>query len=100
MKTILTTTFAIALMMFAFNVPSPAIADEAFKKKVDNFLFPPSVGTGCVNQDTGEIMEGTTDCDQYSEIDTLNGLDDVDNEPEVADSGNEGPSSAAQESDQ
>ena len=100
MKTTLTTIFAIALAVFAFNMPSPAIADENFDKAIDNFLFPPSVGTGCVNQETGEIMEGTTNCDQYSEIDSLNELDGADNESEVADSGNEGPTSAAQESDQ
>ncbi|MCY4038513.1 MAG: hypothetical protein OXF09_03545 [Hyphomicrobiales bacterium] len=91
MKTILAAIFAIAVMVFAFNA-TPSYASEESDKKVHDFFFPPSVGTGCVNQETGAIMEGTTDCEQYlsnNEIDELNDIEDV------ADSGEEGSTSAA-----
>ena len=81
MKTILTTTFAIAVMAFAFNA-TPA---EAWTK------YDQCRATG------GSV----DDCRQYAEGD-LHDLDREENESEseVADSGNEGPTSAAQESDQ
>ena len=104
MKTTLITTFAFALMVFAFNV-SPAFAKEGsdIANKIDNFLFPPSVGTGCVDPKTGSIMEGTTNCEQYhshNEIDNLEDPDQADNERAVADSGDEGSTSAASTNDQ
>ena len=76
MKTILTTIFAIAVMVFAFN--APAFAE----------------GEGC---DGWDVWGG--DC-HLSQIDELKDPDQADNESEVADSGNEGTTSAAQESDQ
>ncbi|MCY4034502.1 MAG: hypothetical protein OXF29_02460 [Hyphomicrobiales bacterium] len=97
MKTMLTTIFAIAVMVFVFKTGA-AYATEESDQKAEDFLYPPSQGTGCVDQFTGAIMEGTTNCDQYSEIDSLNELDGAGKE--VADSGNEGNTSAAQESDQ
>ena len=79
MKTILMTIFAIAVMVFAFNA-SLAFAD----------------GEGC---EGWNVWGG--DC-HLSQIDELEDPDQADNESEneVADSGNEGPTSAAQESDQ
>ena len=92
MKTIPTTIFAIAVMVFAFNA-TPSYANEKMGKVArDLFYHPPSIGTGCVDQETGQIMEGTTDCEQYlsnNEIDELNDIEDV------ADSGEEGSTSAA-----
>ncbi|MCY4052371.1 MAG: hypothetical protein OXE98_00660 [Hyphomicrobiales bacterium] len=70
MKTILTTIFAIALMVFAFNT-NPVIA-----------------GSG----------DGIWASNQVDELENLEGESGT--EKEVADSGNEGTTSAAQESDQ
>ena len=100
MKTLIT-TFAIAVMVFALNTPSPAFATEESDRKTKDFFFPPSVGTGCVDPNTGSIMEGTTNCEQYhSSIDDLKDPDQVDNERDIADSGNEGSTSATSASDQ
>ena len=84
MKTILTTTFAIAVMVFAFNT-NPAMAGETNcpEGQVPG-LFKPCVP----KKPDGSI---------YGEMDRL---EDPDNEKDVADSGNEGSTSAAQESDQ
>ena len=79
MKTILTAVFAIALMVFAFNT-TPAQAWSEYDKCRAN--------------------GGSLDyCRKYAEGD-LRDIDQTDNEREVADSGNEGSASAAQESDQ
>ena len=77
MKTILMTIFAISVMVFAFNAP-PAFAD----------------GEGC---EGWNVWSG--DC-HLSQIDELKDPDqDNESENEVSGSGNEGPTSAAQESD-
>ena len=79
MKTILTTVFAIALMVFAFG-STPAEAWSEYDKCRAN----------------GGSLD---DCRKYAEGD-IRDIDQADNESEVADSGNEGSTSAAQESDQ
>ena len=87
MKTILTiTTFAFVVMVFAFNA-NPAMAGETNcpEGQVPG-LFKPCVPKK--PDPTGSI---------YGEMDRL---EDPDNEKDVADSGNEGNTSAAQESDQ
>ena len=100
MKTLIT-TFAIAVMVFALNTLSPAFATEESDRKTKDFFFPPSVGTGCVDPSSGNIMEGTTNCEQYhSSIDDLKDPDQADSERDVADSGSEGSTSAASASDQ
>ena len=103
MKTLIM-TFAIAVMVFAFNASS-AFAKEGsdIGNKIDNFFYPPSVGTGCVDPNTGNIMEGTTNCEQYhshNEIDNLKDPDQAGSERDIADSGNEGSTSAASAGDQ
>ena len=67
----LTTTFAIAFMAFGFTSTS------AFANENNPFDNPGGVGTGCVDPNTGNIIEGTdwTNCDHYhtqNEIDDLN----------------------------
>ena len=109
MKTVIT-TFAIAVMVFALNTTSPAIATEESDRKTKDFFFPPSVGTGCVDPSSGRIMEGTTNCEQYhshNKIDELNEFADGEGGDfgesggkDIADSGNEGSTSAASASDQ
>ena len=81
MKTTLITTFAIAVMVFAFSA-NPVMAAE--KKG----LFIPDCSrnpeqVGC----------------QVAEIDDLNDHDQADKERDVADSGDEGSTSAASASD-
>ena len=90
MKTILT-TLAIALMVFAFNTPSLVHATEESDRKAEEFLF----GKPCKKVWKGGGYH--TEC-QHAEIDEVKDPDEA--ESEVADSGNEGPTSAAQESDQ
>lgn len=83
MKTILTTTFAIAVMVFAFNA-SPAFAKSAFEK--------------CM-----EAWNNEAACREHlAKLDELRDPDQAgaDGESAVADSGQEGAVSAAQESDQ
>ena len=87
MKTILTVTFAIAVMVFAFN------ADPVMAK-----------GSKCPKgYHWGKMTGGKYACLNsavYGELDELRDPDQADNERDVADSGNEGLTSAAQESDQ
>ena len=81
------TTFAIALMVFAFSA-DPVMALGS--KCGDGYHW--GKGTGgkytCLNSAI------------YGQVDDLRDPDQAGNESEVADSGNEGPTSAAQESDQ
>ena len=89
MKTILTITLAIALMVFAFNT-NPVMADGEKKEKVCRiYTFDENGNRVCK---TWMWVE--------HHIDELRDPDQAGNESEVADSGNEGPTSAAQESDQ
>ena len=81
MKTTLTTTFALAVMVFAFNA-NPVMAGE------DTFL--------CTNEETGEQYV----CPIFSSVDELRDPEQAGNEKDVADSGNEGSTSAASASDQ
>ena len=81
MKMILTTTFAIAMMVFAFNT-SPAFAKSAFQKCMD-------------------AWNNEAACREHlAKLDNLRDPDQAGGESAVADSGNEGTTSAAQESDQ
>lgn len=119
MKTISITTFAVALMAFGFvnfnSTPSSVdFTDSAYAgdagKTWDYYTTGkrPTVGTGCVDPNTGHIMEGTVNCEQYhshNEIDELNERDVAESgegfeERDVADSGNEGSTSAASAGDQ
>ena len=96
MKTTLITTFAIALMVFVFDT-TPAVAKgEDIKQGF---------------KEMGQLIkcnfEGLDDieCEEAGRVGQLDDLDErdsgqSDNEREVADSDNEGPTSAAQESDQ
>ena len=93
MKTILTTTFAIAVMAFAFNVDAFALGEE------DDSKSPPPAPEPKI-----EIQQEPVKC---SGADAVRGCGLAESESndgfgdrEVADSGNEGPTSAAQESDQ
>ena len=92
MKTILTKIFAIAVMVFAFNT-NPAMASGAG-----------DTGTKCPKgYHWGKMTGGKMAClnsSVYSELDELRDPDQAGNESEVADSGNEGSTSSAQESDQ
>ena len=81
MKTILTTIFAIALMVFAFNTNTVMAGDPPGKFLPDCHRNPTQ--KGC----------------EVAEIDSIDS-NQVENEKDVADSGNEGTTSAAQESDQ
>ena len=92
MKTILTTTLAIALMVFAFNT-------DAFAKgeKDDSKSSPPppkpkiEIESEPVRCSGADAVRGCG----FAESESNDGLGDR----EVADSGSEGPTSAAQESD-
>ena len=94
MKAILTTIFAIAVMVFALNA-SPAHATEESNKKVEKEL------KSWVCPDGGEPIWGTTKCrGKTAQVDELRDLDNDGSERDVADSGNEGSTSAASASDQ
>ena len=80
MKTILMTTFAIAVMAFAFGT-TPSYANEAADKAF-----------GCTDEKREKAM--------CKRVDNLRDPDQAGSEKDVADSGNEGSTSAAQESDQ
>ena len=88
MKTILT-TFAIAVMVFAFNTDAFAgeKAEEKPKPKPKVELKYDPKKIRCSDSISGCV---------FGEAESNDGLDGRD----VADSGNEGPTSAAQESDQ
>ncbi len=78
MKTMLTTIFAVALMVFAFNA-SPVFAKSAFEKCMD-------------------AWNNEAACREHlAKLDNLNDPNQTDNENEsaVADSGEEGSTSAA-----
>ena len=78
MKTILMTTFASALMVFAFNA-FPAMASE----------------------ECNHLTKALGTCwEESAKIEELKDLDQPDNEREVADSGDEGSTSAASASEQ
>ena len=86
MKTTLITTFAFALMVFTFNA-APAQASDQEK---------------CLWGDKAACkrhLEKTTG-QKVAEIDELRDPDQAENEKDVADSGNEGPTSAASANDQ
>ena len=87
MKTILTTTFAIAVMVFAFN--ANVLANEAQLESLKTI--------DCNISASGTVEAHKQDCPEISELEKP---DQAGNESEVADSGNEGSTSAAQESDQ
>ena len=81
MKTILVTTFAIAIMVLAFNA-SPVFAKSAFDKCMD-------------------AWGNEAACREHlARLDELRDPNQADNEREVADSGNEDSTSAASASDQ
>lgn len=82
MKTILTMTFAIALMVFAFNTTSASANEGTYH---------------CMGL---PAWLGECDPDETAEIDELKDPDQKDSERDVADSGNEGSTSAASASDQ
>ena len=97
MKTLIT-TFAIAVMVFAFNA-NPVMAGEKAKEK----LHPDNVGDAF--EDFGNVVKcgfegkGPNECENrvpYVERDS----DEADNDREVADSGNEGSTSSASANDQ
>ncbi|MCY4034436.1 MAG: hypothetical protein OXF24_08035 [Hyphomicrobiales bacterium] len=94
MKTILTTIFAIAVMVFAFNA-NPAYATEESNKAVEKEVH----SWFCKDGRRYDIKNSK--CEGFvQKMDELRDPDQAGNERDVADSGNEGPSSAAQESDQ
>ena len=94
MKTTLITTFAIAVMIFAFNA-NPAHATEESNKKVEKEL------KSWVCPDGGEPIWGTTRCrGKTAQVDELSDPDQDGNERDIADSGNEGSTSAASAGDQ
>ena len=81
MKTTLTTIFAIAVMVFAFN-PSPVFAKSAFDKCMD-------------------AWDNEAACREHlARLDDLKDPDQQDNERDVADSGDEGSTSAASADEQ
>ena len=86
MKTILTTTFAIAVMVFAFN--ANVLANEAQLESLKTI--------DCNISASGTVEAHKQDCPEISELEGP----DQGGESAVADSGNEGSTSAAQESDQ
>ncbi|MCY4038756.1 MAG: hypothetical protein OXF09_04780 [Hyphomicrobiales bacterium] len=94
MKTLIT-TFAIALMVFAFNA-TPSYANEENNKKVKDFFDPPKKKICNVFTWDGN---GNKVCTTWiyveNEIDDINDPDQAGNESEVADSGEEGSTSAA-----
>ena len=83
MKTTLTTAFATALMVFAFNAtPAYAKGEESARElKCD-------------------ISADGADCDIFGQVDELKDPDQANNERDVADSGDEGSTSAASAGDQ
>ena len=89
MKTILTTAFAIAVMVIGFSETSAIAGDleERYKNTYE--------GDWC----RGVYNTSTKECKSYSEIDRLNDPDSS-GKPEVADSGNEGSTSAASAGDE
>ena len=81
MKKILKATFAIAVVVFAFSA-SPVFAKSAFDKCMD-------------------AWNNEAACREHlARLDTLRDPDQADNERDVADSGNEGSTSAASADDQ
>ena len=87
MKTILTiTTFAIAVMVFASN--ANVLANEAQLESLKTI--------DCNISASGTVAAHKQDCPEISELEGP----DQGGESAVADSGNEGSTSAAQESDQ
>ena len=77
----LTAIFAVALMVFAFNA-SPVFAKSVYEKCMD-------------------AWNNEAACREHlAKLDNLRDPDQAGGESAVADSGNEGPTSAAQESDQ
>ena len=87
MRQILTTIFAIAVMVFAFN--ANVLANEAQLESLKTI--------DCNISASGSVSAHKKDCPEISELEKP---DQAGNESEVADSGNEGSTSAAQESDQ
>ena len=93
MKTILTTIFALALMVFAFST-NPVMAGGSKCPKGYHWGKMTGGKYACLNSKVyGQI-------DESQQIDKLKGPDQQDNERDVADSGNEGSTSAASTSDQ
>ncbi|MCY4031459.1 MAG: hypothetical protein OXF05_05025 [Hyphomicrobiales bacterium] len=80
MKTILITTFAIAVMVLAFNTDASAKDDPVFDAIKDKY---------CEN-----VLKRPAERCKYSEIDDVNSPDQTDGERDVADSGEEGSTSA------
>ena len=89
MKTILIMTFAIAMMVFAFNA-NPVMAGEKKEKVCNTFVW----------DGNGNKICKTWIWVENNQIDNLRDTDQTSGESAVADSGNEGTTSAAQESDQ
>ena len=90
MKTILTAIFAIAVMVFVFNATDAFAGGEEKKKHCQIFTFDENQNRVCK---TWIWVEN-------DQIDNLRDTDQTGGESAVADSGNEGSTSAAQESDQ
>ena len=85
MKTILTTTFAFALMVFVFNASLVEANENAGKKKhCKIFTFDENQNRVCKEYIWVE-----------NQMDDLNDPDQPDSERSVADSGNEGSTSSA-----
>ena len=81
MKTTLITTFTLAVMVLAFNA-TPAFAKSTFDKCMD-------------------AWNNEAACKEYlARLDDLRDPNQADNERDVADSGNEGSTSAASADDQ
>ncbi|MCY4038770.1 MAG: hypothetical protein OXF09_04850 [Hyphomicrobiales bacterium] len=122
MKTILTTTFVVALMVFAFNA-DPAAAKSAscpegqvstyggdcIKKRVpgERRSPPPPPTTEEIIKDWHQCIAGVRagqntegDCALFGQIDEINDPGQAGNERDVADSGDEGSTSAAGANDQ
>ena len=99
MKTILTTIFAVAVMAFAFNA-TLAHANEKSNKKVREFFRGPDPKQySCELYQPVPTESFTTirtgSCREITSLDEANESDQADNERDVADSGNEGSTSAA-----
>ena len=87
MKKILTTTFATAVMVFAFSADVHATEEQLESLKTID----------CDISASGSVSAYKKDCPEITELEEPG---EAGNESEVADSGNEGSTSAAQESDQ
>ena len=104
MKITLTTTFAIAVMVFAFSA-NPTFATEQSNKDalkgfedIGKVIAAPFEWIACAGGD--DPYKNTTNCHEDLGIMSENESGETDSGREVADSGNEGSTSSASANDQ